>query len=394
MNSRDSEALLGLFVDKGYTVAASAEEADVVLVNTCSVREHAEQRARSYLGFLKKLKGKGPSTSLRTNNPKNVVLGIIGCMAVNRGEEIFKKMPHIDLICGPGNLRKVPGYIEEIRNPKYEIRNKRRRIIDVKDGERDESFYRASLRADSEHAQVVISTGCSNYCSYCVVPYVRGELRLRKPEDIVAEVKRNVSSGIKKITLLGQNVNDYEYRRQTIDDRLQTVDFVELLHMVLKVEGLESLDFITSQPRNTSKELFTLIEKSPKIRKHLHLPFQSGSDRILKLMNRGYTKEKYLQLVDAYKKVVGGTLSTDVIVGFPTESDEDFSRTKDILEKVRFSHAFIFKYSPRGAAKSSELADDVLKDIKVKRHKILLDLQKKISLEKIRNSNIEIRNKF
>jgi len=382
MNSRDSEALLGLFVDKGYTVVKSAEGADVILVNTCSVREHAEQRARSYLGSLKKLKGKGPSTSLRTNNPKNVVLGIIGCMAVNRGEEIFKKMPHIDLICGPGNLRKVPGYIEEIRNPKYEIRNKRRRIIDVKDGERDESFYRASLRADSEHAQVVISTGCSNYCSYCVVPYVRGELRLRKPEDIVAEVKRNVSSGIKKITLLGQNVNDYEYRRQTIDDRLQTVDFVELLHMVLKVEGLESLDFITSQPRNTSKELFALIEKSPKIRKHLHLPFQSGSDRILKLMNRGYTKEKYLQLVDAYKKVVGGTLSTDVIVGFPTESDEDFSRTKDILEKVRFSHAFIFKYSPRGAAKSSELADDVSKDIKVKRHKILLDLQKKISLGK------------
>jgi len=354
MNDRDTEALLGLFVDKGYAVVADTKEADVVLVNTCSVRAHAEDRARSYLGSFKKLKDKRP------------LLGLIGCMAANQGQELSRRMPHINLICSPASFAKIPEYIETIEKEKT-------RIIDLADKDRDEDFYRASFRADSDHAQVIISTGCSNFCSYCVVPYVRGKLRLRKPLDIIDEAKRNISSGIKRITLLGQNVNDYKY---------ESTDFIKLLGTIAELEGLESLDFITSQPRNTSKELFTLIEKSLKIRKHLHLPFQSGSNRILKLMNRGYTREKYLQLVDDYKKIVGGTISTDVIVGFPTESDQDFNQTKDIIEKVKFSHAFIFKYSSRSSAKSFELADDVSKDIKIKRHKILLDLQKKISLGK------------
>lgn len=381
MNDRDSEALLGLFVDKGYRIAKDAEEADIVLVNTCSVRAHAEDRARSYLGSFGKLKGKGPSTSLRTNKPKNFVLGLIGCMAKNKGEEIFERMPHVDLICSPSNFAKIPEYIEAIRS-------KKKRIIDLEDKVRDENFYKAAFRVDSGRAQVIISTGCSNYCSYCIVPFVRGKLRLRKPGDIINEVKRNISSGNKNITLLGQNVNDYKYKgtvpiwgqSPNIDDK--ETNFVDLLTTIDKIKGLESLDFITSQPRNTSKELFTLIKKSPKIRRHLHLPFQSGSNRILKLMKRGYTREEYLQLVDDYRKIVGGSLSTDVIVGFPTESDEDFNQTKDILGRVKFSHAFIFKYSPRSLAKSVDMDDDVLKEVKVKRHKILLDLQKKISLGK------------
>lgn len=369
MNSRDTEALLGLFVDKGYVIAESAQEADIVLVNTCSVRAHAEDRARSYLGSLRE-KGTVP---LRGQSPKKV-LGLIGCMAKNRGEEIFERMRHVDLICGPGSFSDIPDYIEKIQNEKI-------RIIDVEDKERNESFYGANLRLEPGQAQVVISTGCSNYCSYCVVPYVRGKLRLRKPSDIIDEVKRNISLGIKKITLLGQNVNDYDFKLNTqYSIRNAKINFVGLLKMIDKIDGLEEINFITSQPRNTSKELFTLIEKSPKIRKRLHLPFQSGSNRILKLMNRGYTKEEYLQLVDDYRKIVEGTLSTDVIVGFPTESQEDFNQTKEIIEKVKFSHAFIFKYSPRRAAKSFELADDVPEDVKVKRHKILLDLQKKISL--------------
>lgn len=376
MNSRDTEALLGLFVDRGYIIAKDADETDIVLVNTCSVRAHAEDRARSYLGSFGK-KGTGPSTSLRTNKTKNFVLGLIGCMAKNKGEEIFERMPHVDLICSPANFAKIPEYIEEIRS-------KKKRIIDLEDKVRDENFYKAAFRADSGRAQIIISTGCSNDCSYCIVPFVRGKLRLRKPGDIIDEVKRNISSGNKNITLLGQNVNDYKYSPQSTVNSPQKneVSFVDLLARVEEIEGLESLDFITSQPRNTSKELFTLIAKSPKIRKHLHLPFQSGSNRILELMNRGYTKEEYLRLVDDYRKIVGGTLSTDVIVGFPAESDEDFNQTKDILEKVKFSHAFIFKYSPRSLAKSVDMTDDVAKEVKVKRHKILLDLQKKISLEK------------
>jgi len=367
MNDRDTEALLGLFMDKGYIVAESDQEADVVLVNTCSVRKHAEDRARSYLGSLKK----EVAVPVRGQSP---IVGLIGCMAANQGEELSKRMPHIDLICGPASFAKIPDYVERIMSERRRMRDagRNQRIIDINDGEREENFYQADFREKNEHAQVIISTGCSNYCSYCVVPYVRGRLRLRKPSDIIDEVKRNIFLGIKNITLLGQNVNDYKY---------ESADFIKLLGTVADIEGLEFLDFITSQPRNTSKELFTLIEKSPKIRKRLHLPFQSGSNRILKLMNRGYTREKYLQLVDDYRKIVGGTLSTDIIVGFPSESEEDFRQTKDILEKVRFSHAFIFKYSPRRAAKSFELADDVSKDVKAKRHKILLDLQKKISLK-------------
>jgi len=357
MNDRDSEALLGLFVDKGYVVAKDVKEADVILVNTCSVRAHAEDRARSYLGSLKK-KGTVP---IRGQSP---IVGLIGCMAVNQGKELFEKMPHIDLICGPAGFNKIFSYIEEIRNNK-------KRIIDISDRERNEEFYRSSFRIDKCKAQVVISTGCSNFCSYCIVPFVRGKLRLRTPSAIIDEIKRNISSGIKNITLLGQNVNDYNYN--------SLVSFVDLLAMLEEIKGLESLDFITSQPKNTTKELFTLMAKSSKIKKHLHLPFQSGSNRILKLMNRGYTREKYLQLIDDYERIVSGTLSTDIIVGYPTETDEDFMQTKDILERVEFSHSYIFKYSPRLKAKSSKLTDDISPVVKSKRHKILLDLQKKIS---------------
>lgn len=374
MNTRDSEALLGLFLDKGYSEAETVEEADIILANTCSVRGHAEQRAMSYLGSLKKLKTKP-------------IVGLIGCMAKNKGEAIFKKMSHIDLICGPGNFDKLPKYVNRIIDSLSDTQCLRRtRIMDIEDKERREVFYKASLRFKPDRAQVVISTGCSNYCSYCIVPYVRGELRLRKPLDIVREVKRNVSLGIKKITLLGQNVNDYNYiidPKQIRNMKLkkeETVSFVDLLKMIEKIEGIEEIDFISSQPRNISKELFTLMAESSKIRKHLHLPFQSGSNRILKLMNRGYTQQKYMKIVGDYRKIVGGSLSTDVIVGFPTESQDDFNQTKDVLKKIKFSCAYIFKYSSRNSAKGKELIDDVSDKIKIKRHKILLDLQKSISL--------------
>jgi tRNA-2-methylthio-N6-dimethylallyladenosine synthase len=407
MNDRDSEALLGLFLEKGYSVSANPEDADVILINTCSVREHAEDRAISFAGTLKRLtegrrkkdEGRKPVPRPSSLIPRKVVIGVIGCMARNRGEELAKRMSHIDLICGPAAFAKIPAYVEAIRSEGRGTKDEgRKRIIDLEDGLRDEEMYRAAFRMEPDHAQVVISTGCSNFCSYCVVPYVRGELRLRKPEDIIDEVKRNISLGIKKITLLGQNVNDYLYRLPLTANRLpfdgtryaclpagrvhgtRNISFVELLKMVDNIEGIEELSFITSQPRNTSIELFEVMAKSPRIKKHLHLPFQSGSNRILEMMNRGYTREQYLQLSQNYKKIVGGTLSTDVIVGFPTETDKDFLQTKDILERVRFRYAYIFKYSPRLRAKSAKLDDDVPEDVKAKRHKILLDLQKQISL--------------
>ena len=353
MNDRDSEALLGLFLENSSSQAKDESDADIILINTCSVREHAEDRAISFAGTFKK-------------KSSQKIVGIIGCMARNRGEELAKKMPHINLICGPASFAKIPTYIEKIQNENI-------RIIDLEDNLRDEELYKAAFRMEPDHAQVVISTGCSNYCSYCVVPYVRGKLRLRKPKDIIDEVKRNIDLGIKKITLLGQNVNDY---------KLGEVNFIELLKMVNGIEGIDELSFITSQPRNTSSDLFEIMAKSSKIKKHLHLPFQSGSNRILELMNRGYTKEQYLQLIANYKKIVKGVLSTDVIVGFPTETEEDFLQTKDILEQVKFKTAYIFKYSPRPKTKALVMQDDVSREEKERRHKILLDLQKEIALKK------------
>jgi len=379
MNSRDSEALLGLFLQKGYSAVDSPKKADVVLVNTCSVRGHAEDRALSFLGSLKKTKN--PKSEIR--NPKQIrnskfetqnnqiIVGFIGCAARNRGEEVFKKMPHVDLVCGPSCLDKVPEYINKIQKKKV-------RVIDLEDRLRNEDFYRAPFRLEPDSAQVVISTGCSNYCSYCVVPYVRGSIRLRKPKDIIEEIQRNLDLGLKKITLLGQNVNDYLYRSTSHVSR--NTSFIDLLKKIEEVKGVEEISFVTSHPKNTSVELFKLMAESNKIKKQLHLPFQAGSNRILKLMNRGYTREKYLQLADDYKRITKGVLGTDVIVGFPTESEEDFLQTKDILEKVRFNYAYIFKYSPRPHTKALELKDDVLAKDKAKRHKILLDLQKKISL--------------
>jgi len=355
MNDRDSEALAGLFLEKGYILVKSPQEADVILVNTCSVRAHAENRALSLLGTFKKF-----------NHKK--IIGLIGCMAKNLGREVFKKMPHIDLVCSPTNFDRIPDFIERIKKEKT-------RILDLEERKRKDEFFKAEFREKKDHAQVVISFGCSNWCSYCVVPFVRGPLRLREPEKIIEEVRKNVEMGIRKITLLGQNVNDYFYKEGE-----RTINFVDLLKMVEEVEGVEEIDFITSHPKNTSKELFYLMAQSRKIKKHLHLPFQSGSNRILELMKRGYTKEEYLKLAEDYKKIVKGTLSTDVIAGFPTETEDDFDQTKEVLEKVKFKYAYIFKYSVRPSTKAQKLEDDVPQDIKEKRHRILLSLQKEISL--------------
>ena len=356
MNDRDSEALAGLFLDKGYILTENLEEAEIILVNTCSVREHAENRALSFVGTLKKLK------------KEDKIIALIGCMAKNRGKELFEKFSYLDLVVSPSSFDKIPSYIERIKKEKI-------RIIDLEDREREEYFYKSSFRFNTSFAYVVISVGCSNFCSYCVVPFTRGILRPRNYCDIIEEVKRNVDLGIKKITLLGQNVNDYQCK---VGDK--KINFVDLLRMIDKIDGIEEINFLTSHPKNTTKDLLFLMASSEKIKKHLHLPFQSGSNKILKLMGRGYTKEEYLNLVEDYKKIVKGTLSTDVIVGFPYEQEKDFLETKDVLEKVRFRYAYIFKYSPRPHTKAFLWQDTVSEEEKKRRHMILLKLQKKISL--------------
>ncbi len=374
MNVRDSEALLGLFLNAGYSAVDCPEDADVILINACSVREHAEQRAISFLGSFKKLYERR-----RTRGAKLKVIGLIGCMAKNRGEEIFKKMPHVSLICGPSCVNKIVGFVEKIKRENIQI-------VELSNQARSEKFYEADFRENKDHAQVVISTGCSNYCAYCIVPYVRGALRLRAPKDIINEVKRNVNLGIKKITLLGQNVNDYSVRDKDCGLRGKgEINFVDLLQMVVSIEKVEEIDFISNNPKNTSIALFKMMASSDKFKKHLHLPFQSGSDKILKKMKRDYTQEKYLRIVKDYKRIVKGTLSTDVIIGFPGETESDFKKTQDILKLVKFKNAYIFKYSPRPKTECENSEDTVSMDIKKRRHKELLHLQKKISLEK-RNS--------
>ena len=324
MNVRDSEALLGLFLQKGYKQAKDEKDADVILLNTCSVRAHAEHRVRSILGSFKKLfpQYKKKHVPRSTSHVPRKIIGLIGCMAKNCGENIFRRMPHVSLVASPAAEDKIVEYVEDIIKTG-------RRIIDLDDRVRDEEFYIASYRIEPGHAQVIISTGCSNFCSYCVVPFVRGEIRPRSPEDIIEEVKRNIHLGVKKITLLGQNVNDYRYRQHSSSQL--PVSFIDLLKTIEKINGIEEIDFLTPHPKNTSERLFEVMAKSDKIKKHLHLPYQSGSDRILKLMNRNYTKKNISNLLKSYKKIVKGTLGTD-ISGFSYGNEEDFNHTRDVLE--------------------------------------------------------------
>lgn len=412
MNVRDSEALTGLFLKQGYVLTDDVDNADVVVLNTCAVRDNAQNRAVWTAATLKRLKTRDEGRPLRsddhslasplrgrsglrslgrrTSKSRQIpIIAFIGCVAQREGEALFKKYPHIDLILGTANLDKAPEYIKKIQVTRC-------RILDVKDTERNEEFYHAEYRDDKKHAQVVISTGCSNYCTYCVVPSARGGLRLRKPEDILEEVRNNVASGRTKIMLLGQNVNDYNYTshvRATArsgrpsepvkrGERTSYVNFVALLKMVEQVPGIEEIKFMTSNPKNTTPALFDLMAQSTKILKDLHLPFQAGSDKILKKMNRGYTRKEYLKLITDYRRTVKGSLGTDIIVGFPGETEKDFTQTIDIMKRAKFDYAFIFKYSPREGTEARRLADDVPAAEKERRHKILLDLLKEIASNK------------
>jgi len=420
-NVRDSEALLGLFLARGYKAVNDPVKADVVLANTCSVRALAENKARSFLGEFQEgyskpshrerpltpsltkrgdralaLLKRGPAQPGRVLGKKKII-GLVGCMARNEGKRLFQHMAHVDLICSPGVLEKIPGYVEEIlesqkskgKGQKHGVPltqdagHKRLRIIDLEDRMRDEAAYAAAYRAGKNHASVVISTGCANSCTYCIVPYVRGKLRLRKPEDIVAEVRAAVKNGATKITLLGQNVNDYNYvgARSPRPGRGNPAptNFIDLLKMVAAIPGVEEIDFVSSNPKNTSRELFEFMAASKKMKKIINLPFQSGSNKILKAMNRGYTRAQYLALVKEYKRIVGGQVSTDIIVGFPGETEADFKATMDVVKECKFDMAYIFKYSPRPHTFAADLSDSVEQLKKEYRNNMLLDLQKQVS---------------
>ncbi len=363
MNVRDSEVISGLLGKEGYEIIDEPDKADIILFNTCSVRQHAEDKVWSEIGRFKRIKGQSPSGTVP-------LIGVIGCMAQNYKEKIFERAPNVNFAVGPQDLHKIPEIIKKLSAEDFF----QRKIWETDGGIRPEEIYHTGFYQDKQHAYIVISEGCSNYCSYCVVPYVRGELRNRNDKEILKEIEEAVDKGITKITLLGQNVNAYQYN---------DVDFVKLVGLVNLAEGLKEFSFITSHPKDASLDLFKTMASLEKLKKYLHLPVQSGSDRILKLMNRGYARKFYLDLIDNYRKIVkDGILTTDIIVGFPTETADDFLDTYNLVNDIKFDAAYIFKYSPRPHTEAERLVDDVDKKEKERRHKIILDLQKDISNKK------------
>jgi len=356
MNERDSELIAGMLTEKGYEITDSAEKADMILFNTCSVRQHAEDRV---IGNLRKL------ASRRKKDP-NFRIGVVGCMARRHGELLFKEYPQVDIVVGPSNIYDIPDLVAKTSGPE--------KILAVDRQKRPKKRTGAGYRTGVFSAFVNIMYGCDNFCSYCIVPHVRGREVSRPKGDIVDEVKALAEKGFKEVTLLGQNVNSYG---RGLTNR---ITFPELLEAVNGVKGIERIRFVTSHPRDAGKGLFRAMRDLDKVCENLHLPLQSGSDKILDLMNRKYKYEDYRKKIDLLREMVPGAgVSTDIIVGFPSEKDDDFRATRRAMEEIRYDSAFIFKYSPRSPALSSCLVDDVPEKTKKERNSDLLSLQKEIS---------------
>ncbi|MEI8176118.1 MAG: MiaB/RimO family radical SAM methylthiotransferase, partial [Candidatus Omnitrophota bacterium] len=345
------------------------------------VRQHAEDRVWSEIGrivkkFSKPVKPANKGQQ-RTTNKSRPFIGLVGCMAQNYKDKAFARAPEVDFVVGPSDIGKIPDILKQVTS--HHVPDASQKLFELKIWETDglvrpEDIYHTGFHEDKDHAYVVISEGCSNYCSYCVVPYVRGELHNRGAQDILSEINEAAGRGISRVTLLGQNVNAYFSGEGSPEP---AVSFAGLLGMIEHVSGVREITFMTSHPKDTSDDLFKAIAASEKIKKSLHLPVQSGSDRILGLMRRGYTRAHYLGLVERYRRLVpAGTISTDLIVGFPSESDDDFKATLDLMKEIRFDSAFLFKYSPRPGTVAERLPDDVEQAVKERRHKILLDFQK------------------
>lgn len=359
MNKLDAELSLGLLQEEGYRIVDNVDEADVILFNTCSVRQHAEDKVYSHLGTLKTLKKKHP----------DVIVGVLGCMAQKEGEFIFKRMPHVDLVCGTRMFSRLPELLLKIQNHgSHVLAIDEDQIVNVKRA--------VTYRPNIYQAFVTVMRGCDNYCSYCIVPYVRGKEISRTIADVKEEVQSLVLNGCKEITLLGQNINSYGKSLQG------NITLGDLLSELNGLDGFDRIRFVTSHPKDMSSDLIRTISRLEKVCGHLHMPAQSGSDSILKKMHRGYTSDYYRELISYAREWVPGiTVASDFIVGFPDETDEDFQKTVELMEDIRFQNCFIFKYSPRTGTKAAELNDNVPDEIKRKRNAILLELQKRISLE-------------
>lgn len=357
MNVSDSQTIESLLADAGYRFADSLDDADIALINTCAVREHAETRALGQLADLARLKKANP----------HAVIGILGCVAQARRREILDSMPFVDLVVGPDAYRKLPALIEE-------------RMISPPGtpGLLETVLLREELYDDvvpRHHggvtAFVTIMRGCDKFCSFCIVPRTRGRERSRPLPSILREVEVLVSQGVRDVMLLGQNVDSYRWEGRT---------FADCLAEVARIEGLARVRYMTSHPSDISERLLDVMAGNPKICPYLHLPIQAGSDRVLELMNRPYTRAHYLGLIDtARARMPHIALSTDIIVGFPTETEDDFEQTLDVVRDVEYDTAFTFKYSVRPGTKAERLEDDVPESVKVERLERIIALQQEIS---------------
>ena len=390
MNVLDSELVLGQLRAQGYVPTEDRASADVILYNTCSVREHAENKVFSRLGELRQHKQDNPS----------LVIGVIGCLAERDGTNLFKRNPHVDLLCGPGELDKLPSLVHNATltnassslNPEPRTLNRQRHVALMGSTVRRSSTLSAaednlelldlsrSISSDDNLAQayVRITRGCNKFCTYCVVPYTRGPEVHRPPQNIIDEVKRLADAGVKEVTLLGQTINHYHFKP---DGGGTETTFADLLYQIHEaVPSLPRLRFVTSFPRDFTAQALQAMRDCPRICRYLHVPAQHGSDRILKLMNRGYTAQQYRDFIDrARAHMPDISIASDFIVGFPTETDDEFQTCVDIVRYCRFKNSFIFKYSPRpGTTAIDRFADDIPDDVKRRRNNQLLAVQQEV----------------
>lgn len=359
MNRHDSAVLEGALAARGYKPVGDLESADVIIFNTCAVRQHAEDRLFSNVGNLKRLKRRTPET----------IIGVIGCVAQKEGRAIMDRFPHVSFVVGTQVLDLVPEIIEERVFPRLET--------SFADTPHPLPYPSSGARLRNPwSAFVAVMRGCDNFCSYCVVPLVRGREVSRPPGEIERDVRALVGRGVTEITLLGQNID--AYGKGLSPD----VALADLLRRLSLIDGLRRLRFITNHPRDMSRQLIEAVRDIDAVCEYLHVPAQAGSDRVLRAMNRGYTREQYLGLVDGIRtQVPDAGIVSDFIVGFPGETGEDFERTLSLVEQARFQSAFIFKYSPRPGTKAAELPDNVPPEEKARRHAALSARQKQISLE-------------
>ena len=376
MNERDSEQVARSLIDRGYEPAPNESEADVVLLNTCSVRDMAEQKALGKMGMLGRIAQQRPET----------VFGFLGCMAQARGAELLQLLPHLDLVVGTQKFHRVADYVEQLVARKTNLvaggddadhnrmDDPRLSIVDIaEEAGSQETIREHTLRDRQATAFVSIMQGCNMHCTFCIVPQTRGAERSRTISEIVREVRQLVQRGVKEVTLLGQIVN--LYGRHEFPKTGDKSPFVQLLEAVHEIDGLARLRFTSPHPIGFRSDLIRALSELPKLCEHVHLPLQSGSDRILRAMHRTYTAEKYLSLVDQIRATRRDVaITTDVIVGFPGETDADYEKTRALVERVQFDNAFVFRYSKRRDTPAAEMCDQVDEQVKEARNRDLLSV--------------------